>query len=54
MRPVTLLKETPTWIFSCGCYKISKNTYFDENQRTAVYQLTLGSDFLGLFSEQLL
>ena len=54
MRPVTLLKETPKWMFSCGCYKTSNNTYFEEHQHTAVSQLTLGSDCLGFFSEQLL
>ena len=31
---VTLLKETPTQVFSCESYEIVKNTFFTEHLRT--------------------
>ena len=34
-RPVTLLKETPTQVFSCEYCKIFNSTYFEEHLRTA-------------------
>ena len=34
-RAATLLKETPTQVFSCEYCKISKNTDFEEHLRTA-------------------
>ena len=33
-RPATLLKETPTKVFSSEYCEIFKNTYFEENLRT--------------------
>ena len=35
-------------MFSCEYWKISKNTYLEEHLRTAVSEVTLGSDSLGL------
>ena len=37
-RPVTLLKETPTQIFSSEYCKLFKNTYFEEHLLTAAEQ----------------
>ena len=38
----TLLKETPTLVFSCEIYKIFKNTYFEEQmQATASGRRTI-------------
>ena len=34
-RPITLLKETPTQVFSCEYYNIFKNTYFEKHLPTA-------------------
>ena len=41
-------KETPTQMFSCEYWKISKSTYLEEHLRTAASEVTLGSDCLGL------
>ena len=41
--------NTPTQTFSCEYCEISKSTYFDEHLHTAASEVTLGSDFLGLF-----
>ena len=41
-------KETPTQMFSCKYWKISKNTYLEEHLCAAASELTLGSDCLGL------
>ena len=41
-------KRTPTQMFSCEYYEISKNIYFEEQLRTASSEMTLGSDCLGL------
>ena len=38
-------------MFSCGYCQVSKNTYFEEHQRMAASEVTLGSDCLGLFFE---
>ena len=35
LRCATLLNETATQALSCEHYEINKNTYFDENLRTA-------------------
>ena len=35
LGPATLLKKTPTYVFSCKYYEIFKNTYFEEHLRTA-------------------
>ena len=34
-RSVTLMKETPTQVFSCEYYNIFKNTYFEKHLPTA-------------------
>ena len=34
-RPITLLKETRTQVFSCEYYNIFKNTYFEKHLPTA-------------------
>ena len=44
----TLLKQTPTLMFSCEYSEISKNTYLEEHLRTAACELTLGSNCLRL------
>ena len=31
VRPATLIKETPTQVFSCEIYEIFKNTFFTEH-----------------------
>ena len=35
-------------MLSCEYCEISKNTYFEEHQRTAESEVTLGGDYLGL------
>ena len=35
LRPATMLKEFPAQVFSCEYCEIFKNTYFEENPRTA-------------------
>ena len=37
-------------MFSCEYWEISKNTYFEENLHTATSEVTLGSDYLRLFT----
>ena len=39
LRPVTLLKESPTQVFSCEHCKMFKNSYFEEHIRTAASNL---------------
>ena len=34
LGPATILKKTPTQVFSCEICEIFKNTYFEEHQRT--------------------
>ena len=34
---ITSLKETPTQLFSCECFKIFKNNYFEEHLRMAAF-----------------
>ena len=36
-RPATLLKKTPTQVFSCEYCKIFKNIYFEEHLPTAAF-----------------
>ena len=41
LRPETFLKETPTQVFSCECYEIFKNTYFERNcERLLLYSIS--------------
>ena len=52
LRPTTLLKkETPTQMFFCEYWDISKKTYFEENLHTIAYEMTLGSDCFQHFLE---
>ena len=41
LRTATLLKETPTQVFSCEYYQIFKNIYFEEHLQTAASKLFL-------------
>ena len=35
-------------MFSCEYWKISENTYHEEHMRVAAFEVTLGSDCVGL------
>ena len=55
LRPATLLKETPTQVFSCEICEFFRNTYFEEHLQTAAFAQG-GFNWIELvkrFSEQL-
>lgn len=41
--------KTPTQTSSCEYWEISKNTYFEEQVRTAISEVTYGSEPRALF-----
>ena len=43
-RPVTLLKKTPTQVFSCEIYELFKNNYFEEHLWTSKHYLKRDSN----------
>ena len=43
--PATLLKKTPTQVFSCEIYKLFKNNYFEEHLWMSASKLYLKRDY---------
>ena len=43
-RPVTLLRKTPTQVFSCEIYELFKNNYFEEHLWTSKHYLKRDSN----------